>query len=208
MNRNLIFLLPIILLISCTNSNKEVKSQQQVTEKSLPGSAAILSALQQSADIATTEITVRKIAIYDTSKSEKFSWRNPKTWKYGDQKCIIPIEVHIKYGYDLRDLRIDDIRITDDSTAVVVHLPKPKIVDAGYNTYMDEESVVKMSTGLRYEIGHALEEEIRKKGYEAVLKEDLTPSVGQDIEQNAQKLFTAIVKSLGWKNVIVETTNK
>lgn len=208
MNRNFIFLLAFMLLLSCTSDKKESQGQQPAEQKGLPGTAAILSALQQNADIATTEITVRKIAIYDTSRSEKFSWKNPRTWKYGDQKCIIPVEVHIKYGYDLRDLKIDNIRITDDSTAVVVQLPKPKIVDAGYNTYIDEGSVVKMSTGLRYEIGHALEEEIRKKGYDAVLKEDLTPSVGEEIEHNAQTLFTSIIKSLGWKNVIVETINK
>lgn len=165
----------------------------------------ILAHIRKSADIVTTEVTVRKIALYDTSKSERFSWKNPSTWKYGERKCIIPIEVHIKYGYDLAELDIDDIRLTDDSTAVVVLLPKPKIIDASYNTYIDEGSVVSISTGLRSEIGHALEEEIRRKGYEAVLKEDLTGVIGDDVKRNAQILFDSIIRSLGFKSATVIT---
>lgn len=168
-----------------------------------PAPQDILAHIRKSADIVTTEVTVRKIALYDTSKSERFSWKNPSTWKYGERKCIIPIEVHIKYGYDLAELDIDDIRLTDDSTAVVILLPKPKIIDASYNTYIDEGSVVSISTGLRSEIGHALEEEIRRKGYEAVLKEDLTGVIGDDVKRNAQILFDSIIRSLGFKSATV-----
>jgi len=195
MIRNFGFLAVSLLLLSCSGQKKQGQ---------LPGSEAILSELQQSADLVTTELTVRKVAIYDTSKSEKFSWMDPSTWKYGDRKCIIPIEVTIKYGFDLHAMKIDDVKVSDDQRAVVLHLPKPKIIDAGYNTYIDEGSVVKMSTGLRSEVGHALQEEIRKKGYDAVLKEDLTPVVGKEVKKNAQILFTSIVKSMGWENVVVE----
>ena len=170
----------------------------------LPGKADIVSELKQKADIVTTELKVRKVAIYDSSKSEKFTWKNPNTWKWGDQKCIIPIEVTLKYGYDLRKLSIKNVEIEEDSSIVVIHLPKPKIIDAGYNTYIDEGSIVKMSTGLRSEVGHALQEEIRRKGYEAVLKDELISSVGEDVKRNAQTLFTSIVKAMGWKHVVVE----
>jgi hypothetical protein len=53
-------------------------------------------------------------------------------------------------------------------------------------------------------VGHALQEEIRRKGYEAVLKDDLVSSVGDDVKRNAQTLFTSIVKSMGWEHVVVE----
>ncbi len=194
----------VLLFFSCLGSCGDSQSQSAGVPH-LPGREVILSELQQSADIVTTELTIRKIAIYDTSKSEHFAWTDPSTWKYGDRKCIIPVEVHVKYGYDLRTMKVDDIKLSDDSSAVVIRLPRPKIVDASYNTYIDESSVVKMSTGLRSAVGHELEEEIRKKGYEAVLQEDLTPVVGKEVEQNAQTLFTSIIKSLGWSNVVIET---
>lgn len=175
---------------------------------SLPGTTEILSQLKQCSDLATTEVRIRKIAIYDSSKNEHFSWTSPSTWKYGERKCIIPIEVKIKYGYDLSELTLDNIQLTDDSTAVVVILPKPKIIDAGYNAEIDRASVTSISTGLRDKIGHQLEEEIRRKGYEAVLKEDLSGAIGKDIENNVKSIFESLIKSLGWENVQVYTTNK
>lgn len=193
----------LVALQACSSDAKQAAEEPQ-----LPGAEAVLSALQQSADLVTTELTVRKMAVYDTSKSEPFRWRDPRTWKYGDQMCIVPVEVHIRYGFDLRAMRVEDIRVSADSGTVVIRLPKPKIIDAGYNTYIDEGSVVKMSTGLRSEVGHAIEEEIRRKGYEAVLAQDLTPVVGEEVTQNAQTLFTSIVKALGWKQVVVEIKEK
>lgn len=188
-------MLSLTLLLACSSGEKP--------ETRAASGEAILSALQQSADLVTTELTVRKVAIYDTEKSEPFRWTDPHTWRYGDQKCLIPVEVHIKYGFDLRAMRVDDIELAADSGTVVIHLPKPKIIDAGYNTYIDEGSVVKMSTGLRSEVGHALEEEIRKKGYEAVLAQDLTPLMGEEVAHNAQVLFSSVVRALGWKHVAV-----
>lgn len=130
------------------------------------------------------------------------------TWKYGDRKCIVPVEVHIKYGYDLRELEIDDIKLTDDSTAVIVKLPKAKIIDAGYNAEIEEGSVVSISTGLRSSIGHELEEEIRRKGYESIMKEDLTKIVGNDIERNARTLLEAMLKGMGFETATIITTSK
>lgn len=186
-----------MLLTVCTACSHDKKED-------LPSSEAVLSQLQQTADLATTELTVRKLAIYDSSKSEQFSWLRPSTWKYGDQKCIVPVEVTLKYGYDLRDLTIRDIRTSADSSLVVVSLPKPKIIDAGYNTYIDESTIVKMSTGLRSEIGHELIEDVRHKAYESVLKEDLTELVGEDIERNTQTLLVSLLQTLGFENVVVE----
>ena len=187
----------LIVITSCGNDKKE----------DLPGSTAILSQLQQTADLVTTELTVRKLAIYDSSRSEQFSWLRPSTWKYGEQKCIVPIEVTLKYGYDLRDLTISDIHTSADSSLVTVRLPKPKIIDAGYNTYIDESSIVRMSTGLRSEVGHELIEDIRHKAFESVLKEDLTDLVGDDIERNAQTLLISLLHTLGYENVVVEISH-
>jgi len=190
----------LISLTGCTGCHDDEQA-------ALPGSEAVLSELQKSADIATTELQVRKLAIYDTSKSERFSWFRPSTWKYGDQKCVVPVEVTLKYGYDLRELKVGDIRTSADSSLVVVRLPRPKVIDAGYNTYIDEGSVIKMSTGLRSEVGHELVEEIRHKAYEAVMAEDLTELVGPDIERNAQTLLTTLLHSLGYEHVVVEITH-
>lgn len=201
----------VLCAFSCTNnetgSNNSALDSLESRYK-LGGTSEILSAIKQNADIVTTEVKLRKVAIYDSSKSEKFKWTDPSTWKYGDRKCIIPVDVTVKYGYDLRDIKLDDVKLTDDSTAVVLMLPKPKIIDAGYNTEIEEGSAVCISTGIRQPIGHELQEQIRRKAYEEVMKEDFTSLLKSDIENNAKVLLESIIKSLGWKNVNIVTYGK
>jgi len=165
--------------------------------------SVILSSIKQKADLVTTEVRVRKLAIYDSSKHEKFELADPRTWKYGERKCIVPVDVTIKYGYDLRDLTIDDVKLTDDSTAVVVLLPRPKVIDSGYEAKVEDRDVVKMSSGLRDQISHEEVDMLMERAYRAVMEEDFTEMVNKDIENNAKVVFAAIVKSLGMKNVDV-----
>lgn len=173
-------------------------------EHELPkAESVILSNIKQKADLVTTEVRVRKLAIYDSSKHEKFELKDPRTWKYGERKCIVPVDVTIKYGYDLRDLTMDDVRLTDDSTAVVILLPEPKVIDSGYEAKVDEKAIVRMSSGLRDKISHEEVDQLMERAYREVMKEDFTELVGKDIENNAKVVFASIVKSVGMKNVDV-----
>lgn len=201
----------LLHISSCTgNSNEQPVSRLDslTADNTLPDTRTILSHLKQNADLVTTEVTIRKIVKYDSSQSEHVELLNPTTWKVGDRKCIVPIEVTIEYGYDMNEMGIDNIKLTDDSTAVVIELPKAKIVNAGYNMMIEKGSVTSFTTGLRDAIGHELEEALRKKGYEAVMKEDLSSVVGSDIERNAKSVFESIVKSLGYENVTIVVTSK
>ena len=134
----------------CTGS----EDAQTEVEAAVPTAADILGLLKEETDLVTTEVKISKLAIYDTSKSEHFRFTDISTWKYGDRKCIIPVEITVKYGYNLKELSVNDVKISDDSTAVYVMLPKPKIIDSGYNLYYDRKQVVAISTGLRSSIGH------------------------------------------------------
>lgn len=178
------------------------------SQNNLRVESVILSSIKQKADLVTTEVQVRKLAIYDSSKHDKFELMNPKTWKYGDRKCIVPVDVTVKYGYDLRDLGIDDVKLNDDSTAVVILLPEPKVIDSGYEAKVDEKAIVRMSSGLRDPITHEEVDQLMEKAYHAVMEEDLAALVEKDIEHNAKTLFASIVKSLGLKNVDVEVHRK
>lgn len=165
--------------------------------------SVILSQIKQKADLVTTEVKVRKLAIYDSSKHEKFELKDPRTWKYGERKCIVPVDVTIKYGYDLRDLTTDDVKLTDDSTAVVILLPEPKVIDSGYEAKVEEGAIVRMSSGMRDKISHEEVDRLMEMTYQAVMMEDFSDIVGQDIENNAKVVFESIVKSVGMKNVEV-----
>lgn len=190
---------------SKTEDENDIRDGVQI-ENTKGDKNTILSELKQNADIATTEVKIRKVGIYDTSKGKKDGLI--EKLKIGDRKCIIPVEITITYGYDLRDMSIDDVKITDDSTEVAIFLPKPKIIDTGYNLMIEDESPINITTGLRDEIGHELEEEVRKKTYEEALKEDLWPIVGQEVEHNAKILIESMVQKLGWNNVKISTYGK
>lgn len=194
----------ILYLFGCTNNKVESTTYSTDDIESryrISGANEILSVIRQKADIVTTEVKLRKIAIYDSNQSEHFELTDPTSWKYGERKCIIPVEITIKYGYDLRDIGIDDIKISNDSTAVMLTLPKPKIIDSGYNSEIEEGSATCISTGARDIVGHQLQEEIRKKAYEEVMNEDFSKIFIGRIENNAKILLENIIKSLGWKTV-------
>lgn len=195
-------LVAALAVASCNGCRGEAKEEKPRLE------SVILSSIKQKADLVTTEVRVRKLAIYDSSLHEHFELTDPRTWKYGERKCIIPVDVTIKYGYDLRDLSVDDVKLTDDSTAVVILLPRPKVIDSGYEAKVDDKEVVKMASGLRDEISHEEVDRLMEQAYKAVLKEDLTDLIDKDIEHNAKTLFASIVKSLGMKNVDVVVHRK
>lgn len=196
-------------IIPCACSdNVKADSDIMESEYKLPDTRTILSTIKKQADLVTTEVNVRKICIYNSNKQEKFIWVDPRTWKYGDRMCIVPIDVKIKYGYDLREMTVDNIKLSDDSTAVLIELPKAKIVDAGYNLNVEQESVVSISTGMRDKIGHELEEEIRRKGYEEVMKEDIEKLIGNDVEANAKSVFESILRGMGYKDVAIMVISK
>lgn len=190
-------LMMTLVLAGCNGCGSKDKHELPKVE------SVILSRIKQKADLVTTEVRVRKLAIYDSSKHEKFELKDPKTWKYGERKCIVPVDVTIKYGYDLRDLTIDDVKLTDDSTAVVILLPEPKVIDSGYEAKVDEKSIVRMSSGLRDKISHEEVDMLMERAYQEVMKEDFTELAGNDIENNAKVVFASIVKSVGMKNVDV-----
>ena len=163
-----------------------------------PSVATILSTIQQEADLVTTELTIRKIAYYDSSQHEQILLSDPSTWKYGERKCIVPVEVKIKYGYDLRDMTLDNVKVNDSLRIIEVTLPQPKIIDSGFNSTVDYDRVVCIATGLRDKVGHETIEKIRQQAYEAVMKDDFQELAGTEIRHNAQTLLNSLAISMGF----------
>lgn len=187
-------------LISCKDKGNE---EEALEGERLPDTGTVLSRMKQSADLVTTELTLRKLAVYDTSESETFIWTDPKTWKYGERRCIVPVTVRIKYGYDLREVSLYDLQTVDSTASISVRLPKPKVIDAGYDAEINEDEIIKMSSGFRSPISHELVDKIRKRTYDAVLEEDFSKTFGNEIEQNAQVVLASVLQNMGWKNVTI-----
>ena len=76
-----VLLLVFFALSSCSSGDAEDKAAP--TKESL-----ILSSIKKKADLVTTEVSIRRLAIYDSSKYEKVDLVDPRTWKYGDDSCL------------------------------------------------------------------------------------------------------------------------
>ncbi len=198
--RSIIFLTAVICLLTiisiCWFLNKGSEVQH-------PTPATILSTIKQEADLVVTEVTIRKIAYYDSSLHEHVSITDPSTWKYGDRKCIVPVEIKIKYGYDLREMTLENVKVNDSLHIIEVTLPEAKIIDSGYDSNVDYDQVVCISTGLRDDVGHETIEKIRTQAYEAVMKEDFQELVGHEIRNNAQTLLNSLALSLGFEGCTI-----
>ena len=196
MNKRLnIILTAFICVVAIIGIYLMVNKKSEVHQ---PSPATILSTIKQEADLVVTEVTIRKVAYYDSSLHEHISITDPSTWKYGDRKCIVPVEVKIKYGYDLRDLTLENVKVNDSLRILEVTLPQPKIIDSGYEASVDYDKVVCISTGLRDQVGHETIENIRTQAYKAVMKEGFQELVGHEIRNNAQTLLNSLAVSLGF----------
>ena len=129
--RSIIILTAVICLLAIIGIGWFLNRGSEVQQ---PTPATILSTIKQEADLVVTEVTIRKIAYYDSSLHERVSITDPSTWKYGDRKCIVPVEVKIKYGYDLREMTLENVKVNDSLHIIEVTLPEAKIIDCkGHN---------------------------------------------------------------------------
>lgn len=198
-------LIVVVLLMSVFSCKENETDAVKVEEPQSDVRTTILSGIKQKKNLVTTEVKIRKLAIYDSESHEKFVLTDIKTWKYGARKCVIPVDVTISYGYDLRDIGIDDIQLTDSTKAVTILLPKAKVIDSGFNPIIDRKNIVRMSTGLRDPITHEEEDRIVNMAYDSVMKEDFSNYIDEDLNNNAKTVFISIIKSLGleYTDVIV-----
>ncbi|MBQ9175288.1 MAG: DUF4230 domain-containing protein [Bacteroidaceae bacterium] len=163
----------------------------------------VLAAMSQEADLVVTEVKIRKIAYYDSDATGRFVLTDPSTWRIGSRVAIVPVDIWLRYGYDLRELTLDAVRIDDERHAVEVRLPQPRVVDSGYATGVDADEAVSIATGLRDPVGHETIEMIRLEAYKEVMQQDFTEMVGREVRYNAENVLGSIVRSLGFDHVTI-----
>ncbi len=138
-------------------------------EKTLPEKSEILGVLQAQSQIATTEVTIRKMGIYDSET--QLTSLNPAKWKLGKRLCVIPVDVTIRYGIDLNELKESDLQFVGDDS-LLIRLPKPKIIDKSYNPITNQNEIVTLSTGLRDNVGETTIQQIKPMAFEEVVNQD------------------------------------
>lgn len=172
-------------------------------EKPLPDKGEILGMLQAQSQIASTEVTIRKMGVYDSGT--QIASLNPTKWKLGKRVCVIPVDVTIRYGIDLNELKESDIEfIGKDSLRI--HLPKAKIIDKSYNPVTDQQEIVTLSTGLRDKVGETTIQQIKTMAFEEVVNQDkeLQAQLADELTHNTETVFTSLLNAVGLHPVFVQ----
>lgn len=171
-------------------------------DKKLPTASEIVGMLQEQSQLASTEVTIRKMGVYN-SETQLVSL-NPSKWKLGNRLCVIPVDVKIRYGINLDELSEKDIRIIGNDT-VEIRLPKAKIIDKSFVPYTNNDEIVVISTGLRDNVGETTIQKIKTMAFEEVIKQDkdIQKQLSKQLTHNTETVFTSMLEAIGLHPVFI-----
>lgn len=175
---------------------------KQPEGKKLPQKSEILSVLQEQSQIATTEVTIRKMGVYDSET--QIASLNPSKWKLGKRLAVIPVDVTIRYGIDLTEMKESDLQFVGEDS-VQIKLPKPKIIDKSYNPVTNADEIVTLSTGLRDKVGETTVQQIKTMAFEEVINQDeqLRQKLAEELTHNTEAVFTSLLNAIGLQVVFI-----
>lgn len=152
--------------------------------------------LQKESKLASTEILIRKIGIYESGT--EFVSINPATWKLGTRLCVIPVDIKILYGIDLNDMNANDIQLLSKDT-VLIRLPEPKIIDQSFQPISNHEEIVTLTTGKRKKVGESTIQQVKSMAFNDVVgnSNQIRESFADEIIHNTETVFTSMLKPLG-----------
>lgn len=168
-----------------------------------PDKNEILGILQAQSQIATTEVTIRKMGIYDSET--QIASMNPAKWKLGKRMAVVPVDVTIRYGIDLNELKESDITFIGKDS-VQIRLPKPKIIDKSFNPITNPNEIVTLSTGLRDKVGETTIQQIKNMAFEEVINQDkeFQAKLSDELSHNTEAVFTSLLEAVGLHPVFVK----
>lgn len=174
------------------------------TEKGLPSKNEILGVLQAQSQIASTEVTIRKMGVYDSET--QVTTLNPAKWKFGKRLCVVPVDVTIRYGIDLNELKESDLRFIGEDS-LEIRLPQPKIIDKSFNPVTNQAEIVTLSTGLRDKVGETTIQKIKNLAFEEVVnqEQDIQKQLSTELTHNTEAVFTSLLNAIGLHPVFVES---
>lgn len=166
-------------------------------QKQTPTKDDVLGLFRSKAQVATTEVQLRRMGIYDSET--RLSTINPAQWKLGRRACIMPVDITIKYGIDMRKLTARDIQI-DTAGVVKVRMPRPEMIDHHVDMQTDRRELVTMSGWMRSEVGEQTIQTIKNMVLDEVLSDTtLFRSLAAEVESNTRSLFRSMLMQMGLK---------
>ena len=195
-----VLILCVAVVVAATLLFKSVDPVEQFMEEKA-SKADVVGLFQSKAQLATTEVTIRRMGIYDSET--RLATINPAQWKLGRRACIMPVDMTIKYGIDMRKLKAADVKI-DSTSTVSIRLPEPELIDYHVEMRTDRREVVTMSGWLRDEVGEQTMQTIKNKVVAEVLADSvLFNTLRGEIITNTRAIFSSMLMQMKLKPVFV-----
>lgn len=169
---------------------------EELLAQNRKGKSEILGMFQTRAQIATTEVKLKRLGIYQSDTD--FGTLNPAKWKLGSRTCIVPVELIIKYGIDLRKMQDSDIELDSVGTGVKIRLPRPEIIDYSFDLRTNREDVIAVNSITREVVGDKTIQAVKMKVVEEVLADStLFQKLAVEIDNNTRLVFRSMLKGMG-----------
>ena len=195
-----VLILCVAVVVAATLLFKSADPVEQFMEEKA-SKADVVGLFQSKAQLATTEVTIRRMGIYDSET--RLATINPAQWKLGRRACIMPVDMTIKYGIDMRKLTAADVKI-DSTSTVSIRLPEPELIDYHVEMRTDRREVVTMSGWLRDEVGEQTMQTIENKVVAEVLADSvLFNTLRGEIITNTRAIFSSMLMQMKLKPVFV-----
>jgi len=162
----------------------------------------ILGMMQGKAQIASTQVELRRMGIYDSDT--KIVSLNPTNWRLGRRTCVVPVDMTIKYGIDLRQMKESDIEL-DTGNVVRIRLPKATIIDYSTEQRTNHRDIITISTLARSEVGEQTIQAIKNRVSQEVLADTtIFRDLAVEIEGNTKAVFRSMLSSMGLRAEFVD----
>lgn len=180
MKTKLLFLLPLVAMISCGPSQEDLTNQR-------------IQGLTKMAELGTVEYTVKKII-----KTDDAVW-----WKWGKRKIVFTCKAFIKAGIDLNGFSAADVDYKSVKNQITIKLPKAKILS--FNMPAEEINLeFSKITGFRDKFSPEQKQQLLVLGENDIRGDkSIEEGILADAEANARLFFSAMFSQLGYETVIV-----
>ncbi len=171
-------------------------SAEELLAQHRKGKSEILGMFQTRAQIATTEVKLKRLGIYQSDTD--FGTLNPAKWKLGSRTCIVPVEITIKYGIDMRKMQDSDIELDSVGSGVKIRLPHPEIIDYSFDLRTNRDDVIAVNSFTREVVGDKTIQAVKMKVVDEVLADStLFQKLAVEIDNNTRLVFRSMLKGIG-----------
>jgi hypothetical protein len=158
----------------------------------------IVQQIQSLSELVTVKFILEKVVAYDDPKF--FADLIP----LGENKLILLAHGVVKAGVDLSKLTNDDVIVSERK--ITLTIPQARLTDA----YLDEKhtQVLDRQTGLLRTFDKNLEKTARQYALAEIQRAARQGGIEREANQRAKDQLTALLRTLGYKEVEIHTREK